>query len=195
MSEKKNKVGRPRKEARAKSIVRVPIMKEKPPTHVTEKESLRPLERLVNDPDFAVKLQNVRRKTSLEYAITDPFEMEKMPAKAFGYTLLANDPDEDASMGAMLCGMMRDMSADSLQSLFDAIIRMKRNSDFLHRNSYAYYAYCKYLEAYGTEPTKYALKTYILEHPRQYKDAPSEDDKTGWTRLWKAVGLENLKSR
>jgi hypothetical protein len=191
----KNKVEKTKKEKGAKSILRVPVINENDIAPVKGKKKLRPVEKLENDPKFRVALQKFIRKSYLINAITDPFSDEKMPAKAFGYTLTVNDTESDESMGAMLCEFMRDMSADELQKVFDAIIRMKRKAEFLHRNSFAYYAYSNYIEAYGVEPTKHALKTYILEHPRKYKDAPSPEDKSGWTRIWKAIGLETLKSK
>ncbi len=195
MSAKPNKVGRPKKELRAKSIYRVPILTEKELVMTKTKKKMRPLEKLANDPKFRVIIQNVTRKGYLVNAITDPHSQEKMPAKAFGYSLVVNDHDEDESMGAMLCEFMRDMSADDLQKVFDSIMRMKRNAEFWHRNSYAYDAYNKYIETYGREPSKNALKCFIIDHPREFRDAPDPDEKSGWTRLWKAVGLEKLKSK
>jgi len=195
MSAKPNKGGRPKKQKTINPIQRVPVitMEELSALKVTDK--MRPHEKLWNDTKFRQSLQNVLRKDSLINAITDPFSKEKMPAKAFGYTLTVNDPVEDKSMGAMLCGFMRDMGADNLQNFFDAIIRMKRETEFLHKNAFAYYAYSNYIEAYGVNPTKNALKNFILDHPRKYKDAPNPDEKSGWTRLWKSVGLEKLKSK
>jgi hypothetical protein len=191
----KNKSGRPKKQNTNKSIRRVPDLTQEELSMLKVTDEMRPAEKLWNDPQFRQSFQKVIRKDSLINAITDPFSEEKMPAKAFGRTLVVSDHEEDYSTGGMLCEFMRDMSADELQKVFDAIIRMKRKAEFWHRNSFAYYAYSNYIEAYGMEPTKNALKEYIVDHPRKYKDAPSKDDCKAWTRLWKAVGLETLKSK
>jgi hypothetical protein len=191
----KNKGGRPKKQETSKSIQRVPDLTQEELSALKVTDEMRQPEKLWNDPQFRQSFQKVIRKDSLINAITDPLSEEKMPAKAFGYTLTVNDTESDEAMGAMLCEFMRDMSGDDLQKVFDSIMRMKRKAEYWHRNSFAYYAYSNYIEAYGMEPTKHALKTYILDHPRKYKDAPSPEDKSGWTRLWKAVGLENLKSK
>jgi hypothetical protein len=95
--------------------------------------------------------------------------------------------------GEMFVHMLADCTADQAEAFFKRVVTLKRNAEGLpHRNGFAYYAYARFIEETGREPSKAELKRYILARREIYRDAPGEGDKEGWTRLWIAAGLFTL---
>lgn len=143
------------------------------------------------------KMQKLIRKCKFESLSANP------KSKAMGFAsslshvfeISARGPAETQFFGEIMTAAIQDYTTDELKELFDNILKMKANREFLHRNSYAYLAYCQFISETSREPSKKELKEYIVARSDRYKDAPIKGDGKGWTRVWEEAGLTKLKSK
>jgi hypothetical protein len=98
--------------------------------------------------------------------------------------------------GEVLLGAVENLTADEAEVFFKRVVTLKRNHEQLpHRNGFALFAYSRFIEETGKEPTKAKLRAFITARPEDYKDQPAAEDKKGWTRLWEQSGLFDLPGR
>jgi len=138
------------------------------------------------------------RSSNFEQLKTDPYSHEDIIEEIFGAVARGTDTARTReSAGLIICRLIRACDSKALQRTFSAIVRIKEsaeanNSEEPHRNARSYKAYSGYIEAYGKEPTRAALKKFITSQPERYgKSFP--DDRQGWKRLWDDSGLHGLK--
>ena len=135
------------------------------------------------------------RQHCIDILRADPHKDEPLAA-VLGGIIRGNEPTawESELLGKLMAQALGKMTIEQAQSFFDRIMALKKNWPHGHRNAFAYYAYSKYIEATGKEPTKKELKKYIVAHRDIFKDAPLKEDTAGWTRLWKNSGLFTLEN-
>jgi len=143
------------------------------------------------------KLQKLIRKFKFESLAANPKSKPMGFASSLSsvFEISARDPADTQFFGEIMTVAIQDSTTDELKELFDHILKMKANREFLHRNSYAYLAYSHFINETSREPSKWELKEYIVARSDRFKDAPSKNDNKGWTRLWKEAGLNKLKSK
>ena len=140
---------------------------------MSAKPNKKPVEIKTTKFDFSINgaIQKINRRLTAEALAANPHGKDIGIERHIGYffSLKHNDPSESACIGELVTYAMKNYSCDELKEFFDNIVMMKRQSEQTHRNSYAYYAYSNYIEAYGIEPSKSALRDYIIDHRRKYK--------------------------
>lgn len=143
------------------------------------------------------KMQKMIRKFKFESLSANPKSKPMGFASSLSsvFEISARDHAETQFFGEIMTAKIQDCTTDELKELFDDILKMKANREFLHRNSYAYLAYCQFISETSREPSKWELKKYILARSDRYREAPSKGDGKGWTRVWEEAGLTKLKSK
>ena len=142
-------------------------------------------------------LAAVVRQSGLDKARVDPLNQDPMLACVLA-GIIMRDASEHArdSAGKMLVGAVENFTADEAEAFFRRIVSLKRNHENLrHRNGFAVFAYSRFIEETGKEPTKSELRKFVVARPETFKDQPGAEDKKGWTRLWKDSGLFALPDR
>lgn len=99
--------------------------------------------------------------------------------------------------GALLSGAVEHFTADDAEELFGIIVKIKRTHEQVgsHANAWALAAYNDFMNEAGSEPSKVQLRKFIMARPEKYRQRPADEDKKGWTRLWKSSGLFSLPDR
>ena len=140
-------------------------------------------------------MAQVARQAMIDKLRADPFNDEPL-ACVLGNVIRGDEPTawESELFGKMMVHALGKMSTEQAQGFFDRIITLKKNWVHGHRNAFCYYAYSKYIEATGKEPTKSALKKYVIANRNIFKDAPPAEDGKAWTRAWRDSGLFTLES-
>ena len=98
-------------------------------------------------------------------------------------------------VGVTFDKLLGDCSADTLESKFNEIIRMKKTAEEPpHRNFLAYRAYCDFLLEFGFEPTRQKLAKFIRENLVKYPVGLREPT-TGkeWWEMFFEAGLVRLE--
>ncbi len=103
-------------------------------------------------------------------------------------------PDEELA-GKCFVAAMKHPDPAVASRFFQRMLRLKLNAESPHRNAFAYYAYSRFIDEAGREPSKPELRAYIEARRNEFKDAPGAEDPKGWTRLWKESGLSELATR
>jgi hypothetical protein len=100
-------------------------------------------------------------------------------------------------VGKALSYAVEHFSAEEAAELFGIIVKLKKNheQEGSQKNAWALAAYNDFINQTGSEPSKPQLKEFILARKEKYRQRPDPEDKTGWTRLWKASGLFGLRDR
>ena len=138
-----------------------------------------------------------RREAAIILSTVDPLGEDPLLAAKLGQVIVGwGEPTVRNLVGNFMVHVLESYSADDAENLFKRIVRLKRNSEFHHRNKYASLAYSDYIEETGIEPTKPQLREYMMaRRAEKYLDQPAAEDGKGWTRLWKASGLFALPER
>ena len=158
---------------------------------LTEKPMPTPL-----SPEEDSALASIARQHQLDRLRVDPLGNEPL-ASVFGPIILGTSTDSNKELaGDLFCKLLENGTSEMVEGFLKRVSTLKRNHEALpHRNGFAYFAYCRFVEAAGKEPTKSQLKKFIIARPEEYRDQPSPDGKKEWTELWKRSGLFTLQDR
>ena len=99
---------------------------------------------------------------------------------------------DDELAGKLFVAALKASDPTVAARLFRQVIAMKEAAAQPHRNAFAFFAYVRYIEEAGREPSKPELRQYIEARRDVFRDAPGDEDKAGWARVWKASGLADL---
>lgn len=140
-------------------------------------------------------LAGVARQNSIDRLRVDPKGDEPLAPVLASVLLDRSDSFDEKLVGKMFVTVLRNPDPAVAEQFFRRVMALKMNAAQPHRNSYAYYAYARFIEETDREPSKPELRAYIEARREEFKDAPGPDDKQGWTRLWKESGLSNLADK
>ena len=136
-------------------------------------------------------------KVMVARAKADPFKRADYTLLCVFAPLLAGVVDDKwkAVVGNIMAGAMEDNSADKLEILFAAIVKLKRNieDDRVHRSAYAVAAYFRFKKEHEHRPSKLELKRFIIENPKIYPGFPLDEADTEWTRIWKHADMNRYQ--
>lgn len=158
-----------------------PENKQTPPNQRTDVEPLGPLAR-------------ISRQSAINTERVDPHRDEPLACILGGVILGRSTADEKDLVGKLFTHILETATPEHARQFFARVLELKKSAAMpAHRNAFAYYAYSNYIEETGREPSKAELRKYIMARREIYKDAPGPEDGRGWTRVWKAVGLSDLR--
>lgn len=131
----------------------------------------------------------------IDRARVDPFNDEPLACILAPVLLNRATDAEREFVGNLFADAARTCTAAQLAAFFARVAKLALNAEQPHRNAYAYFAYARFIEATGREPSKPELKAYMLARPETFKGTPAGDEKKQWTRLWADSGLSELADR
>jgi hypothetical protein len=137
----------------------------------------------------------VLRQKSVNQLRVDPKGDEPLSGILGDVILCRASADDEDLAGKMFLAVLKAPDPSVAEQFFRRVMRLKLNAVAPHRNAFAYYAYGRFIEDAGREPSKTELRAYIEARRNEFKEAPGEDDPKGWTRLWKESGLSGLATR
>lgn len=137
------------------------------------------------------------RQMQLDHLRIDQFNNDPQLAGILADAIMGGASEFSRKVaGEVLLGAVENLTADEAEAFFKRVVVLKRNREQLpHRNGFAVFAYSRYIEETGKEPSKAQLRKYILARPGKYRDQPAPEDKKAWTRLWQESGLATLAAR
>jgi len=137
------------------------------------------------------------RQTQLDRLRVDQFNDDPQLASVLADAIMGGASEFSRKVaGEVLLGAVENLTADEAEAFFKRVVTLKRNHEQLpQRNGFAFFAYSRYIEETGREPSKPELKAYLMARRETFRETPDEEDGKGWTRLWKQSGLATLASR
>jgi hypothetical protein len=165
----------------------------RPKKQKTEPLDMRAHEEIPDDEWMAA----TARQTQLDRLRVDQFNDDPQLASVLADAILGGASEFSRKVaGEVLLGAVENLTADEAEAFFKRVVQMKRNREQLaHRNGFAFFAYSRYLEETGREPSKPELKAYLMARRETFRDLPAAEDGKGWTRLWQESGLATLAAR
>lgn len=98
-------------------------------------------------------------------------------------------------IGLYFGDLLNKWNEENAKTIFNDILRMKRTAtEPPHRNFIAYLAYCDFLKANGSEPSRQRLARFIKDNPAKYPvgiSSPTTDKQ--WWDMFRQAGLIRLK--
>ena len=137
------------------------------------------------------------RQTQLDRLRIDQFNDDPQLASVLVDALMGGASDFSRKVaGEVMLGAVENLTADEAEAFFKRVVTLKRNREQLpHRNGFAFFAYSRYIEETGREPSKPELKEYLMARRETFRDLPAAEDGKAWTRLWVKSGLASLAAR
>jgi hypothetical protein len=201
------KKGRPRKVQREQGDQRTPVLGSPDYSDPDQRQQLKdtvkdilsaevpdddPCFSRAPDQDEVDALAATARQCTIDNLRVDPFGDEPLANLMGSIILNRSTPYFEELAGQIFVKALKHEDPEVASQFFERVMKMRRNADSPHRNAYAYYAYSRFIEEVGREPSKPELKAYIQARRDEFRDAPGDGDGKGWTRLWEGAGLTEL---
>jgi len=145
-------------------------------------------------PEVAADYDSYQRQATLDILFIDPKNSEPLSCVFAPVILNRGSESDKATAGQILVEILAHGTAEEAGAFFKRVLTLKKESEKAPPpNSYAYYAYSRFIEENGFEPTRSRLKKYILARRSIYKVVPQADDSKAWFRVWEESGLFALE--
>jgi hypothetical protein len=163
-----------------------------------KKQKTEPLDMRAHEEVLADEwMAGVARQIQLDKLRVDPLNDDSQLACVLAASILGTASEYNRKVaGEVMIDAVENLTADEAEAFFKRVVTLKRNREQLaHRNGFAFFAYSRYIEETGREPSKPELKAYLMARRETFRETPDEEDGKAWTRLWKQSGLATLAPR
>lgn len=125
----------------------------------------------------------------------DPFGDEPLACVLAPVLLGTASAAEKDFVGNLFSEVLGTGTPEQIAGFFARVSKLAANAEQPHRNAAAFAGYAAFFGEVGREPSKPALKAYLLARPDHFHGLPPGDDKKAWSRLWSDCGLSRLADR